>query len=325
MSGKARRLALLLLALSLLSGCAASPPDTLVRSEPAAAQLISADTQGLTADSFPATLYFRYGSTAYLAPEERLLSVQRNETKEKALVQALLDGPAAVQSALSPLFPPGTQVLAAASQGDTLFITFNEALLGRYSDEPSSLSAEPWKTEGTLRRQLCMDALSATLTEAGLCAQVQVLVYREKAQTASMRLHAGFFDRTEDETLLPAFTRNEAALLTPHNTGSVLLTAWMTQDWATLYDLVAREQENDPRPDELAAFDAFHAARTVTSFSLSPGNVASDGAKAVLSAQMTLRSQGEDQLLSGYPLHLVRENGLWKIPYSRLTALMNQD
>lgn len=325
MSGKARRLALLLLALMLLSGCAASPPDTLVRKEPNTDQLISADTQGLTADSFQATLYFRYGSSAYLASEERLLSVRRNETREKALVQALLDGPAATHSTLSPLFPPGTQVLAVANQGDTLFITFNEALLGRYGDEPSDLSAEPWKTEGPLRRRLCIDALSATLTEAGLCAQIQVLVYREKLQTASMRLHAGFFDRTADDTLLPAFTRNEDSLLTPHNTAAVLLTAWMTQDWATLYDLVAREQGGEPRPDEQAAFDAFDAARDVTSFTLSPGNVTPDGTRAVLSAQMTLRSQGEDQVLSGYPLHLIREDGLWKISYSRLMALMNQD
>lgn len=322
---RTRCLALLMGCLIFLSGCAASPPDSLVRKDTDTAHLVSADTRSLPADSMAATLYFRYGETAYLAAEERILAVKRDESPEKVLVQALLDGPAATASSLNPLFPPGTQVLAVTSQDDTLFVTFNEALLARYSDEPGDISNEPWKTEGPLRRLLCMESLTATLTEAGLCSKVQVLVHREKVESTSMRLHAGFYTRSGDETLLPVLTRNEDMLLTPHNAASALMTAWMTQDWAALYDLVARNAGDGARPDEQIAYEAFSGANILTSFHLSPGNVSLDGQSAVLSADATLRGQGMDFSLNGYPIHLTRESGLWKISYSRLIGLMNQN
>ena len=324
MSRKLRRLALLLIGALLLSGCTSSPPDTLVRKDTDASQLVSADTRALSPDASAATLYFRYGDSAYLAPEERVLQVERNETLEKKLVQALIDGPAATHSHLHPLFPPGTEILAITNQEDTLFITFNEALLSRYSDEPSDISQEPWKTEFSLRRHLCMDALTATLTEAGLCARVQVLVYQENNQSTSLRLQAGFFDRTRNDTLLPPLTRNEESIFTPHNAASAILNAWMIQDWPSLYALTAKADILDPRPDEQSAYQAFSSARALTGFLLSPGNVAASGRRAVLSANLAMRADGRDLSLDSYPMHLCREEGLWKIPYSRLITMMNQ-
>ncbi|MBR1584188.1 MAG: GerMN domain-containing protein [Clostridia bacterium] len=317
---KKRTLVLLLLCLTL-SGCTAAPPDSVIRNDTDRSQLISADTDALTPDSVQATLYFRYGDTEYLAPEERYVTVQRNETAEKALVQALIDGPAATSSSLSPLFPPDVEVLAVTSQDGTLFITFNEALLGRYADEPVDISSEPWKTELPLRRHLCMDSLTATLTEAGLCTQVQVLIYRSNAPASSMRLQAGYFDRGVDETLLPPLTRNEGSILTPHNTAAALLKAWMSQDWPSLYGWVAR----DSRPGEQTAIAAFAAAGILTGFEATAGTVAMDGQSAVLCADLTLRAAGDDVTRTGYPIHLVREDGLWRIRYDQLLAMIQEE
>ncbi|MBQ9263792.1 MAG: GerMN domain-containing protein [Clostridia bacterium] len=308
----------LVLLCALLAGCTAAPPDSVMRSDADKSTLISADTSALTPDTLQATLYFRYGSTEYLAPEMRPVTVQRNETAEKALVQALINGPAATSSSLSPLFPPGTEVLAVTSQENTLFVTFSETLLGRYSDEPVDVSVEPWKTELPLRRHLCMDALTATLTEAGLCSQVQVLVYRSNAQSSSMRLQAGFFDRGVDETLLPPLTRNEDRLLTPHNTVAALLKDWMNQNWPALYGWVSR----DTRPGEQTAVNSFAAGRIITGFEVSAGTVSIDGQSAVLCADLTMRAAGEDEALAGYPVHLTREDGIWRIDYDPLMALM---
>ena len=305
----------------LLAGCTAAPPDSLMRTDTDRSQLISADTDALTPDTAQYALYFRYGSTEYLAAEERTVTVQRNETPEKAIVQALIDGPSVTSSSLLPLFPPDTQVLAVNKQGGTLFVTFSEALLGRYSDEPVDVGAEPWITELPLRRHLCMDALAATLTEAQLCNQVQVLVYRSNAQSNSMRLQAGFYDRSLDESLLPPLTRNEDALLTPHNTLTAVLKAWMSQDWLSLYNWVAR----DARPGEEAAFDAFTSGRTLTGFEVSAGNVSMDGQCAVLTVQLSLRSQGEDVVITGYPVILTRDSGLWRIRYDQLNAMMQEE
>lgn len=301
-----------------LTGCTAAPPENVIREDADKSLLINADTAALTPDAVGATLYFRYGDSAYLAAEERQISVQRNETVEKALVQALIDGPAATSSALSPLFPPGTQVLAVNSLEGTLFITFSEALLGRYADEPADASAEPWKTEGPLRRRLCMDALTATLTEAGLCARVQVLVYRSGAQSSTMRLQAGFFTRGAEGDILPPMTRSEDALLTPHNTAVAILQSWMRQDWPTLYSWVSP----DTRPGEQTAINAFATARALTGFEVSAGAVSPDGQRAALCLNLALRSNGADEESTGYPLLLVREGGLWRVNYDQLTELM---
>lgn len=311
-------LLVLFLAVLLLGGCTAAPPDSVIRSDADRSALISAEADALAPDAVQAALYFRYEDTGLLAPEERIISVLPNETREKALVQALIDGPAATSSALSPLFPAGTQVLAVTSQDQTLYVTFNEALLGRYVDEPVDASAAPWRDELPLRRKLCMDSLTATLTEAGLCNQVQVLVYRSNVQASSMRLQAGFFDRSFDETLLEPFTRNENVLMTPHNAASALLKAWMEQDWPTLYGWIAR----DTRPGEQAALDSFSSARILTGFDVTPGTVSLDGKRAVLCADLTMRSQGEDWSVRQFPLHFIREEGLWKMTYDRLDRLI---
>ena len=310
--------ALLLCCAFALSGCMTSPPEALLREGAEDQPLISASIGDITPDSQMITLYFRYGDSKYLVPEQREIQVKRNESLEMAIAEALIQGPAASAASPSSLFPPGTEVLAAAVQGQTLFITLNEAFLGRYADEPSDASSG----EGVLRRQLCLQSLAATMTEAGLCAQVQVLVYRSAVQTSSMRLQAGFLDRSGDDRLLPPITRDESCLLTPYNTAFLILQAWQAQDWQSLYDLTAREGES-PRAAEQNAFDAFAAAMPLTAFSLSPGTVSFDGQTAVLTASLTVLDQGVDQTAEGYPLLLLREEGVWKMDYERLLTMMN--
>lgn len=313
----ARAAALLMLCALLLTGCMTSPPDALLREGTEGQHLISASTAELSPDSRTITLYFRYGASAYLAPEQREIQLKRNESLEKAMVEALIQGPDASDPALSALFPPGTEALAATAQGDTLFITFNEAFLGRYADEPTDAASG----EGILRRQLCLQSLAAALTEEGLCTQVQVLVYRSAVQTASMRLQKGFLNRTNDDALLPPVTRDESCLLTPYNAADLILQAWQAQDWATLYDLTARDtgSAGKTRAGEQNAFAAFSAARTLTGYTLSPGNVSFDGQRAVL----TVSLETGDQTAQGYPLMLLREEGIWKMDYTRLINMMN--
>ena len=322
MNRKTRLTALLLCCGLALTGCVSSPPEQLIREGAAGQALISAHTEDLVPDTRSVALFFRCGNLPYLASEERQIQVQRNESLEKAMVQALINGPASPSSSLSGLFPPGTEVLAAVTQGDTLFVTFNEAFLGKYADEPGDPSAGDWAREGPLRRQLCLDALGASMVEAGLCAKVQVLVYQGGGQSTSMRLQEGFLTRNGSAALLPPVTRREDCLLTPHNTGALLLEAWMHQNWEELYDLTAREGAS-ARPGEQSALDAFSAAGALAGFTLSPGNVAYDGKTAVLTADLRLRGAGEDVVVAGYPLVLVRDGGLWKMDYEKLLALLS--
>ena len=320
MTHKRRKLTLLGCALVLCAafcaGCAISPPDSLKRSGVESKSLISASTAELAPDEKPVALYFRYRDSSFLASEARMVVVQRNESLEKAIVEALISGP--LNAELSPLFPAGSEVVSARTQDNILFITLNEAFLGRYSDEPGD-AAGAWITEGPLRRQLCLDSIVATLTEAGLCDQVQVLVLRDSVQTAAMRLQAGFLDRSGNTDLLPALVRNEQVLLTPHNTAECVLNAWLIQDWDTLSLFAVHG------PDEQSVFEAFEASGALVNFQLSSGSVAYDGQSAVLTVDLTLRGNARDDRITGYPLRLIREEGLWKMDYQALLSMMRMN
>ena len=315
---KAASVFCLLLACALcLAGCAISPPDSLKRSGVDSRSLISASTVELSPDEKPMALYFRYQNSAFLASEPRLVVVQRNESLEKAVVQALISGP--LNTELSPLFPTGSEVVSTSTQNGTLFVTLNEAFLGRYPDEPGDSSAGYWKTEGPARRQLCLDALAATLTEAGLCDRVQVLVQRDLGHASSMRLQAGFLNRSGDTSMLPPIVRNESVLLTPHNAAECVLNAWLRQDWDALSLFCVHA------PGEQSVFEAFEAAKVLVGFELSPGSVAYDGQRAVVTAKLTLRGDNQDVEISGYPLRLIREEGLWKTDYEALLSMMRAE
>ena len=308
---------LLILAAICLSGCAISPPDSLKRTGVESRSLISASTADLAPDERAVALYFRYQDSSFLAPEARTVVVQRNESLEKAIVQALIAGP--LNTELSPLFPTGSEVVSTSTQDGTLFVTLNEAFLGRYADEPGDISTGHWKTEGPERRRLCLDAMAATLTEAGLCDRVQVLVQRDLGHASSMRLQAGFLNRSGDTSMLPPIVRNESVLLTPHNAAECVLNAWLRQDWDALSLFCVHA------PGEQSVFEAFEAAKVLVGFELSPGSVAYDGQRAVVTAKLTLRGDNQDVEISGYPLRLIREEGLWKTDYEALLSMMRAE
>ena len=152
---------LLLVCALCLTGCAISPPDSLKRTGVESRSLISASTADLAPDERAVALYFRYQDSSYLATEARAVVVQRNESLEKAIVEALITGP--LNTELSPLFPVGTEVVNTSTQDGTLFVTLNEAFLGRYADE----SSDAVSAEGTMRRQLCLQSIAAALTPMG--------------------------------------------------------------------------------------------------------------------------------------------------------------
>lgn len=319
-----RLLSVLLCAAALLSGCAVSPPDTLMRSEHGDTPLISAEAPSRKPEEYLATLYFRYADTPYLACETRMITCGSDETLEKALVRALLEGPGALSPALSPLFPEGVSVLSTTTKDDLLFVMFSEELMSRYPDESGAMSAAYQLGEARLRRKLAMDALTATLTGAGLCTRVQVLLWRQTQASTTLRLPSGYLTADEDDTPLDPFTRDESVILTAHNTAVAALKAWLSQDWQTLYGFLSTvDSQGQARPGDQTAYADFALGALLTSFTLSPGETSEDGKSCVLLADLSLRTRdGQDKSLSAQPIHLRRENGLWKMDYTRIIQLM---
>lgn len=308
---------LLLCLVCLGLGACARPP----RATEAAPRLIDADATLLEGTENTYTLYFRLEDKPYLAAESRHIGVERDQTTEMALVEQLIAGPSVTQTALQPLFPAGTEVMATSKQGEVLFVTFSEEFLSGYRAEKSDLTGESKKQAIRMERQLCLDALAATLTDAGLCTRVQVLVHRQQMKNNSLRLEEDYLYQNGSLLPLPEITRTEETLYTPHNAARYILNAWMTRNGEQLQGCIAL----GGMPAGQSGEEVLSQSLPLTGFQLANGHVSPDGQWAVVTAEITLHKNGSDIVRKGYPIRLCRENGVWKIPFDTLQSMMTEE
>ena len=314
-----RCLPLLFLLCLLLCGCAVSDPIAPMASNDLTAP--GHDDASVIPHREAATLWFRLGDEALLAPETRELSVSPTASYELALLQALTDGPAAASTELTGLFPPGTRVNSVHRQGRTLFVTLSRQIMNAFADEPSAWESDPaWAEEVPLRRMLAMQAIAATVTENCDVDQVIILVEQSATGSDSLRLRQSYY-RTggDDNALAEPLTRNESLLLTPYNTARVVLDCCQTRNWARLYTFVARtDADGQARPvyDDFAA--RMDALPHLTGYSLSAGNITADGQRAAFTVTAALLD-GTQTAERTWTLHLTRERGLWRVGLSQLT------
>ena len=312
---KSRRilLAALLLAALLLCACSRQPPEGLIRGNPADGAAIGAEPDAAAALQWSDTLYFAYGDTGLLRQESRQITMLPNETREKALVRALLEGSRAAGSRA--LFPEKTEVLSTQAQSGIIYITFNESLYGRYADEDGD------RDSAERRRQLALDALAATLTESGEYRSVQVLVRAEANVGRSMRLTTRFFGQ-ENEAIVPPLTRQSSRLPTPSAYAAALLDAWQSRSADSLAAFVSSRDGK-----VLSSLNAdLAAAPALLSYAVYDGTVSPDGASAVVCADLALRDgDGMETVIDACPLRLVSEGGAWKIQRGQLIALMGEN
>ncbi|MBO4377323.1 MAG: GerMN domain-containing protein [Clostridia bacterium] len=304
-------LAILLLAAAvLLTACSRRPPEALISDSAPDSQAVSAAPEDGAEAQFTATLYFRYADSALLRQETRGITVAPNETREKALVSALLDG--SREAGSRALFPEKTEVLSTQAQDGIIYVTFSDALYGRYADE----AKDP--QEGMLRRRLAMAALAATLTESGEYQAVQVLVRSEGNVGTSMRLKNSFFDEKEEGTAAP-LTRMQAYLPTPGNIAAAVMRAWLQRDWNSMDALIT--SRGNLSAAQLS--ERLGAAPVLIDYGTSEATVSLDGTKAVACVDMTLRrTDGSEYEKLSVPLPLLRESGIWRVDVQRLLALM---
>lgn len=305
----------LLLSLMLLTGCGGKNHVSAPTATPESALVISAQPDESAADDSLVTLYFRYQDTALLKQEMRKITILPNETRERALVNALLEGSREGSEAL---FPPGAEVLSTQVQDGVVFVTFNEALYGRYENEGTQTDT----AEAALRRRLAMDALAATLTESGKYHAVQVLVRAEAQVGSSMRLKKSYFLEESDQPC-DLITRSENHLMTPANVTHCLLLAWQQRSFDTLYPLMSSQEDAKLLPSQALFSEAFAQSEMLIAYTLTPGSVSPDGSSAVVCVDMTLRrSDGSERAVKAWPLRLTREGGAWKVSVSTLQSLM---
>lgn len=286
--------------------------------------MLSAQAQADQPLKLSATLYFRYRSTGYLAREMRELSVSRTMSDELALVNALLEGPGSLSPHLSPLFPNGTQAISAAVDGETLFITFNEQLLGKYSDEAVILNADYSQGEGALRRHLAMASLVNTLTESGLYSKVQVLVRQENYVSSSMRLTNRYY-LMDDDSLPAPLHRQENYILTPRASAEIFLSGWQSADYAAGLRMVRGSEARTAAaiPSEYELRQMMEEAPNLVSFFVTPGSISLDGQSAVVMLSLVyIGNDGIERQVEHKPLRLILREGIYAIPYESFESIL---
>jgi len=309
-------------ALALLTGgCAPQTVNPLVKNE-------ATDVPGLTmnlhpamasdanADTVSATLYFRYMDEPMLASESRNLTVRRDESVEYAIVEALTEGPSAGHSELKRLLPAAATVESVVARDDILFVTFNEGFL--MDDVPETWAdSEYWLAEAPLLRKLIVQSIVASVTESFPYTGVQILVHRQNEVQTSLRLDNAYF-LTGEAGLSDPVARNENLLLSPRNTAEILLTAWQQHDFERLYRYLAEAD----KPSYATATETLSKAPSLTDYTVSAGTVSDNGQTAALTVDLQTLNQNVSADTQNYPLLFIRENGIWKMTYARLTAMM---
>ena len=265
-----------------------------------------------------AILYFRFNEQSLLSCETRRLSLQPNESAERAVVQALLDGPSAGIVDLHRLFPANTRVINTIAQEDSLVITFSAALLDSFEESTPN------------RRRLAMDSLIATITENFAYTRVQILVDQsDRTDGGSMRLSNTYYNdaRLSPGPAAPLY-RDEAVLLTHKRTAEMIFEAWSQRDWQTLYTLILLRDSasQEERPLRESALNRLRSAPYLSAFSVSAGSVSPLGSSAVFSAEFSVIFDEHSHAdIDAFPLRLTREGGIWKISYTELMRLMQMN
>ncbi len=278
--------------------------------------------------SVPYTLYFGYRNTLLLGREVREVSVPRAASAELSVVQALLDGPGSLSPHLTPLFPPGTQVLSVVPEGDRLFVTFSEALMAHYADEALIDSADYRAGLGQQRRRLAMAGLVNTLTDSGRYSSVQVLVRGETYVSTSMRLSNRYY--LLDNDLLPdPLVRQDELILNPQAAVSRFMDAWQKQLWDQAAQLIGGSLQADGiLPTEHELTQQLQNASQLLEWTVTPGTVSLDGQSAVVSVNYSAQQKnGVRFSVSAKPVKLLLIDGVYLIPFQsalRLTGLSNE-
>lgn len=312
-----KRITLLsLLCCLLLTGCTRAPLAPIAA--PSANSIPAPVVTGLPEQSDLATLWFRYGTEPLLAPETRVIAHSRAEGHALAIMRALIDGPGAAASGLGGLFPQGTQVISCTQSGNIMFVMLSKHIMNGYADEPAAWRDDPyWAAEVSLRRELAMQSIAATLTEN--CAVDTVVILVEHSGSDTLRLRQSYYMEDSDALAEPLI-RDESLLLSPARTAEVILQCWQEGDFARLYRYVAA---HDPatgaaRPEESEFLALMADMPRLLHASAEGGSVSLDGKTAVFTVSGVWLEEGNETPFTGMVLRLTREQGVWRIGLNQL-------
>jgi hypothetical protein len=280
----------------------------------AQAQMLGYTEPGQTARA-EAVLYFRYLDSAWLGQEQRSIQVKKTESIERALVQALLDGPQDRTAFPQPLFAEGTSIINVLAERDRLFVSLSKEVMDPLPGENTGAGRQ----EAVLRRTLAMAALVNTLSESGNFRSVQVLVLDEPGITKSMRLSQRYY-LDDSDALPPPLTRQEQAIITPGRAASTILERWKAQDWSCFLEMVTPGISSGSHHEPLKS----SMLPLLIEWEVSSGSISPDGRSAVAVLNLCVQSaSGQQQDVTTFPLILLNEGHGWRIRQQSIEQILD--
>lgn len=300
----------------LLTGCTSDP--LLSMAVPGSPELPAPAVTGLPESEDLATLWFRFGTEPFLAPETRVITHSRTEGHAVAILQALISGPGAASAGLTGLFPQGTQVISCTQSGNVMFVMLSRHIMNGYADEPAAWQSDPyWAAEVPLRRELAMQSIAATLTEN--CSVDSVVILVEHAGSDSLRLRQSYYTLEKDDTPAAPLRRDESLLLTPVRTAEAVLQCWQDGDFARLYRYLAADPaDGTALPEENEFLTMAADLPRLLYAEANGGSISITGNSAVFTVSGAWVEDGAEVPFTGMILRLTREQGVWKLPLSQL-------
>ena len=273
-------------------------------------------------------LYFRYAETGALGLERASIDLGREETVATLIVEQLIQGPEASHSRLAGLFPRGTRLISVQGDGRIVYVTLNDAFLGRPDGAPSDWEArEDWRREAALRRTLAFQSIVLALTEGARFQRVQLYI-AEDDDAIPQRVAMTWFNPDEQDLdlRLAACGRDESLLLTPRASLRAVMEGWRNRDWDSVWPFLM--QSSQDAPASAGAFRSGMESRDVRllTYEISDGSVSRDGETATLVMNAKTRSaDGGDAEIVRETVALRREEDNWVIEMGTLLALMERD
>jgi hypothetical protein len=308
-------IAILLAAALMLSGCAPEHRDNTDNTPD-----INPKAEAMSKDTVDVALYFCYGGEKLLAAETRAIDVPVSATLESAVVNALISGPSARRNELSGLFCEGVKLAGIDSNGDILFVTFNEEFVSTQPAEDELVLESASVPEQKL---LALESVAATIVEMGTYSSVQIEVDRGSGTSERITQAEAGISETSTEVLGP-LERNKDLILTPENTLEQALDAFKKKDWTRLYNFTAyTNPDGTQKPDSDVFSETLSAPGNVLeAYSIEDYNVSYDGQTAMVFLNFTITTREGDTVPGkSVAVTLTRESYIWKVSYQSILKI----
>jgi hypothetical protein len=318
MNGK-RILALLTVLMLICCNTSCKPQENEELQENASVIQIDPDEGAINTSSQSAMLYFANEDYSMLVGKPTEIQVPVSSRAEYSILEALIYGPQTTSADFNAIINPQTKIVDIEESQDYISITLSEDFLDWSFITATNLSAEAMNRI----KKLSVYSIVNSIVEASVCKKVQILIDKEGSRTGQ-RITLSEVGMGGSGILEP-LGRSGSLILSAENTLVNIFEAITAEDYSGLYRYIAYIDENDNQRPLENTFSVWMQSKNIgiEEYRIIEVVETVDQQSAILMVNYTMNISGEGRKeMNNTPIKLVRENGIWKITYTMVEALL---